>query len=581
MSIFKSKILTFVVALFCIIPFSFAFVGCGENKSDDNGNNNQNNTVVITTDAAYSTAVSQLQSAFTNSTMIFDMSYAYGLNEGESTRGIIKYDNGKLYSAQLDAQGNERNYSYIVNGIEYGNSSIYVGTDPQTHQAIYIPAFGYTYWRNTRGFDGMSLMQASSVETDLSTYKDLATFFNPTTPMQVVVMDGNVTLTIGADVAAFANKLLANFKTNYNTTLTAFLNQLINDLTGQQPLAENAEVPAGYVTVDSILDNIFANFTNETTVADVINALPDYLKIRADMALDFAADYFEGMTVAQVKAMPVLPTLNAALPMIEALIPEEFPIDLNDFIAALQEEVLEDGQEPGEGEMMITSNSIKNFIKNFLDENSLDSVVEMVMPLIQGLIGGDLINEPALTPEEEQAAEPTTLDGIVAILENVSVSQAGFSISVTFDANNNLKSMNCVVNGAVRMGQSTMEANATINIQFSNIGTTTIELPAINYYYEEFDLTAEELADHLNQEETAYVFELKTAPFAYDIEFTKGVWNEETSQVDQVVYATYNKTTNTLTIDVPEGEVTSLYCSKDVTEGDNVYDFVFSVDITE
>ena len=544
MSIFKSKILTFVIALFCLIPFSLAFVGCGSdtnknNDPDDNGNNNQNNPAVVTVDAAYNNAVTQLQAAYANATINYQMSYSYGTTPAKSQQGIVKLANGKYYLAELDAQGNVTNYSYIINGKTYNTSDAF---------------FGYDCYDNDGDFDPMSMMNASSVATDLAAYKKIAAFFNPTTPMSVVVVDGKTVLTIGADVATFANKLLANVKANYNTSLTAFLNQLIDDVLGQPALAEGAEVPADRVTVSTLLDTMFANLTDETTFGDVINALPAVLKNRVEAALPYALASFDGMTVEDVKGMPVLSTLDGLLTMGLAMIPNEIlsalPFDLED----LREEVLEQGQQPGEGEMVLTANSIKAFIETFLDENSIDSIAGFVMTMMgrEVQVQNQVNSQPILDPEpeaqgEEPAAEPGFLDSYIAMLEGASVSKAAFNIVFTFDANNVLTGMDMIAEGAVAMGQVSMGANASMNFQFSNIGTTTIEAPAsINYYYESMEMTEEELAEYLNEQTGWYEIELDTIPFAYNAQDTGYVYNEQTGQNVETVVATYDKTTNTV-----------------------------------
>ena len=65
MSIFKNKLATFVLALFCIVPFSLAFVGCGDpDKANQEKAANTYNAVVEQLDAMSNNFMVDIRGAY-------------------------------------------------------------------------------------------------------------------------------------------------------------------------------------------------------------------------------------------------------------------------------------------------------------------------------------------------------------------------------------------------------------------------------------------------------------------------------------------------------------------------------------
>lgn len=506
MSIFRSKFVMFLLALFCIIPFSFALVGCGEPA----GMNSQQ---------ARTAANTQIKQAVQNSTMDITAAYSYGTTQ-ESTRMKIQMANGNIHSQEFNAQGAVVDESWSFNGYQYSYTTM---TSSSVNGEIVEQLLRAT----TDRVDMSSLFEtfASSEEDVLAQYVAIASKFTDN-PVKVEVVNGATTLIIGADVSQALNKLLNNLTTNYKKPLAVFINQIIDDVLGQEPLAENEEPAESRVTISKLLKGFTDNLTAETTVGDVVELIETSIGTsNISKTLEVVMKQ-GGMSWEDISETPILSTLQLAVSFVPDL----------PFADAIKD-----------GEGNITGESLYNGLNGFLesDESSIDSLVTFVMNKIQesiASISSGINSSPLTGPDDPQPAAATSLlDQYIPMIAAINVTKAEFTVKIIFDTNNKLTGMKLIAAGAVAMGEeTTMGANATIDIAFSNIGTTQVAAPSDDVRHLDLELTVN-LDDVLNAGQDAYVITLPTIAFAEDVTIVDNVDNT-------LVLAQYNKATNQLTI---------------------------------
>ena len=114
MSIFKNKLATFVLALFCIVPFSLAFVGCGDpDKANQEKAANTYNAVVKQLDAMSNNFMVDITGAYSCGIMGADK------KEGNAKIRLQFADGNTYFKIPATKQGEEDTELLVVNGIAY------------------------------------------------------------------------------------------------------------------------------------------------------------------------------------------------------------------------------------------------------------------------------------------------------------------------------------------------------------------------------------------------------------------------------------------------------------------------------
>lgn len=526
MSIFKSRIVTFLVALFCIIPFSLAFVACGD---DPNKNNNQQgnggNSTPVTAQEAKQVVTTQLNN-LSNGTFDITMAYAYQTiisseEVGDSMHVKTYLTPTAALFEEYDSEGQVDERGYLVGSTTY--TAYTTEINEQSVDMVRVSSSHFDMAFSTpEGLIGKDAFDAFSA---------IAAKFSQT-PVQVVEMDGKVTYVISANMATFLDSLLTIVKENYQQPLSTMINKFIDFFLDQPELEEN-EPAQDRVTIESIINGLTADINNETTIGDLVDAVEEALNTTyISQIIDKVAEVF-GQTAESVKALTLSYLLQEA-PFYEYLVVENETT----------------------GDFELSGEAIAAFILGYLDDNSLEDAIAMVINMFIAPQGGivvnnesELSNKMLQTGEQEQQAQTpeSVIEGIFAMLEPASITNATFTVSYTYDrATSALTAIDYAVAGALSMtmeGQTSVFAsgNATISVIVSNIGTTTIALPEA-FNTGDLDIVVDfDDPALLNENEDAYVIALPTTiPYYQDF--------NATDMPGGTVVATYDKATNSLTL---------------------------------
>ena len=266
MSIFKNKLATFVLALFCIVPFSLAFVGCGD--PDKANQEKAANT--------YNAVVEQLNAMSNNFMVDITGAYSCGIMGADKKEGTTKIrlqfaDGNTYFKIPATKQGEEDTELLVVNGIAYtpdgqGAYEMYSYLNKDKEE-LFAPMVNYV------------------IVNEFSQFVEFANLLNDKV-LSVETQGDVTTLTATLDLGSLLNKIVANIETNHSQQILAFVNQFLKDIYNES------------MTVDSLVSGFTNTYTTQTTFGQLFEYLNSKLglNLTQNVTLMFDAMYEMGQS---------------------------------------------------------------------------------------------------------------------------------------------------------------------------------------------------------------------------------------------------------------------------------------------